>query len=122
MPIRQTVQNLVSAGPLPSEQATVSEIEATQRLLELVTAPLSDEEAQMLLAIFGPDDCFGLAWTVLHLIETAPSALTAKYSQNADNQWVKLLEQRRSHAAGHGATRACPGSGAAGSTTRGPAA
>ena len=22
--------------------------------------------------VFGPDECFGLAWSILHLIETAP--------------------------------------------------
>jgi hypothetical protein len=96
MSIRRAVEDLVNAGPFPSEEATVEEIERTQRLLELITAPVSDEEAQMLLATFGPDDCFGMAWTVLHLIETAPSALTADYSGNADNDWVKLLEKRRS--------------------------
>lgn len=96
MSIRRAVEDLVNAGSFPSEEATVEEIEKTQRLLELITAPVSDEEAQMLLATFGPDDCFGMAWTVLHLIETAPSALTADYSRNADNDWVKLLEKRRS--------------------------
>jgi hypothetical protein len=96
MLFRRAVQDLVNAGPFPSEEATVEEIERTQRLLEVVTAPVSDEEAQMLLVTFGPDGCFGMAWTVLHLIETAPSALVADYSQNADNYWVRLLEKRRS--------------------------
>jgi hypothetical protein len=48
-------------------------------LLEKITKPVSDEEAQALLDPFGPDDCFGMAWTVLHMIETAPSSSTAEY-------------------------------------------
>jgi hypothetical protein len=59
-------------------------------------APLTPAAGQLLLTIFGPGNCFGLAWTVLHLIETAPGALTAVYARNADNDWVKLLERRRS--------------------------
>jgi hypothetical protein len=95
MSIRPAVVDLVKAGPFPSEEATVAEVEETQRLLARVTAPVSDEEARMLVMAFGPDDCFGLAWTLLHLIETAPGAVTVDYSGNADNEWVKLLEERR---------------------------
>jgi hypothetical protein len=95
MSIRHVVEDLASAGPFPTEEATVGEIEETQRRLELITPPVSDEEAQLLLTVFGPDGCFGLAWTLLHLIETAPSALTTDYSKNSDNAWVRLLEERR---------------------------
>lgn len=96
MSIRQAVEDLIRAGVLPSEgEATENELEERQRLLGLVNPPVSDEEAQMLLTLFGPDGCFGLAWSLLHLIETAPSVLTANYSQNSENEWVKLLEERR---------------------------
>ncbi len=96
MSVRQLVAQLASGGPLPAESdATVPQIEAVQSVLEGIAAPLSDEEAQLMLGIFGDDTCFGLAWTVLHLIESAPSALTAEYATNADNYWVKRLETRR---------------------------
>jgi hypothetical protein len=70
-------------------------MQALQSVLEAIAAPLSDEEAQLMLGIFGDDTCFGVAWTVLHLIETAPSALTAEYATNAENYWVRRLEERR---------------------------
>jgi hypothetical protein len=50
MSIRRAVEDLVNAGSFPSEEATVEEIEKTQRLLELITAPVSDEEAQIYLS------------------------------------------------------------------------
>ncbi|MFE7712020.1 hypothetical protein ACFU6I_41130 [Streptomyces sp. NPDC057486] len=47
-------------------------------MLELSWISLSvrfaDEEAHVLAECFGEDLCFGLAWNLLHLIETAPSA------------------------------------------------
>ncbi|MBO8202064.1 hypothetical protein [Streptomyces smyrnaeus] len=94
MAIRRTVQNLVDAGPFPSEEGTEEEIAATQHLLEQIVAPVTDEEAQALATAFGPDDCYGLSWTLLHLIETAPNAQNAHYPQNADNPWVELLNSR----------------------------
>jgi len=46
-------------------------VERWQNLLAAVKTPVSDDEARALVRVFGPDDCFGLAWTLLHLIETA---------------------------------------------------
>jgi hypothetical protein len=93
--VREAVEELVGVGRFPSEDATVEDIERTQRLLERVIAPVSDAEAQLLAGIFGPDNCFGLSWTLLHLIETAPGARNADYSDHAENDWVKLLKARQ---------------------------
>ena len=58
---------------------------------------MTDEEAKLLLGSFGPDDCFGLAWTLLHLIETAPGARHLVVEPSAtDNEWIQSL-WRRSH-------------------------
>ncbi|MET7484710.1 hypothetical protein [Streptomyces sp. NPDC005538] len=94
MPIRDEVNDLIEAGPFPSEEASEEEVVETERLLERVTPPVSDEEAQALVTVFGPDDCFGLSWSLLHLIETAPGAQRAHYTENRENAWVKLLNSR----------------------------
>ncbi|NSC21964.1 hypothetical protein FM076_12445 [Streptomyces albus subsp. chlorinus] len=94
MSIRLEVEELVRSGPLPSEEATEEEIAQAQHLLDRITPPVSDEEAQALTAAFGPDDCYGLSWTLLHLIETAPHARDARYRGNATNTWVQLLNAR----------------------------
>ncbi|KOT79200.1 hypothetical protein ADK70_31455 [Streptomyces rimosus subsp. pseudoverticillatus] len=93
MPVRREVQELVDAG-LPSEEDPLEDIERAEQLLESITSPVSDEEAQQLATAFGPDTCFGLAGTLLHLIETAPGASTASYQQDADNWWVQRLNAR----------------------------
>jgi hypothetical protein len=104
MPVRETVEALVAAGPLPSEDAPPMDIEQIQRLLEQVAAPVSDAEAHLLAGIFGPDNCFGLSWTLLHLIETAPGARTADYSIHAENEWIQLLRARQAAAAANSPT------------------
>ncbi|MBE3205745.1 MULTISPECIES: hypothetical protein [Parafrankia] len=94
--LRESVMEVVGRGPLPAEaDATQEAVEVIENLLRKIPEPVTDEEAQELLGMFGPDGCFGLAWYVLHLIESAPNALNAKYEKNSQNEWVKLLEERR---------------------------
>jgi hypothetical protein len=62
---------------------------------------LSDEEARILVGLFGPDDCFGLEWSLVGLVETAPGWLLADCNENTDNEWIQLLRQRVNNAAPH---------------------
>ena len=94
MAIRPAVRAFVELGPLPDCHASVETIRAHERLLE-IEGPVSDEEAAVLLRCFGPDDCFGLAWTLLHLIETAPGGIPIKAAPSAqDNEWIQRLWHR----------------------------
>ncbi|MPY56794.1 hypothetical protein [Streptomyces spongiae] len=116
MPLQCEVADLVAAGPFPAEDAEVEAIEETQRLLERVPKPVTDEEARALATLFGPDNCFGLAWTLLHLIETAPGAGTARYTERLDNEWVQMLNARievgrQSHGGDQGRRCQAPGQG-----------
>ncbi|MEI7055101.1 hypothetical protein WBG06_04730 [Nocardioides sp. CCNWLW239] len=92
--IRQEVLDLVRFGSLPSEDSSDKQIGEAETLLSRLPKLLSDEEANALVAVFGPDDCHGLAWTLLHLIETAPSAQSASYHGDDDDPWIRLLNDR----------------------------
>jgi hypothetical protein len=84
-------------GILPSSAAEVKHILEWQEALQKIRAPLSDEEAVALISLFPAeeDDCFGLAWSLLHLIETAPHWPIDKCLENTiNNPWVILLRQR----------------------------
>lgn len=95
MEVRPEVQRFVDRGPLPSEDdATEEEVTARQNELEAINGPVSTEEAGLLLGTFGPDDCFGLAWTLLHLIETAPSSPVTSPPEPDANEWVRRLWDR----------------------------
>ncbi len=102
MPIRQAVADFLAMGPLPDQEQSVETIQRSQDLLERIEPPVTGEEAMALLGGFGPDDCYGLAWTLLHLIETSPGAQTAEYPADSDNQWVQLLRRRVENARAQG--------------------
>ncbi|WP_147459998.1 hypothetical protein [Actinokineospora cianjurensis] len=92
--MRPEVRDLVDAGPFPDEDADEEIIERTQGLLDRVTSPVTDEEAQALATVFGQDNCYGMSWALLHLIETAPGARTARYPAHPENPWRELLNNR----------------------------
>jgi hypothetical protein len=95
--MQQAVQALKSLGSLPSSiNPDISLIEAIEARLKSVLTPISDEDARVLVSLFGTDDCFGLAWTLLHLIETAPSWPIADALTNIENEWIARLKERSS--------------------------
>jgi len=55
---------------------------------------VADEEAKLLVGVFGTDGCFGLGWTLLQLIETAPNWPETGDLENSANEWVQLLKGR----------------------------
>ncbi len=65
-----------------------------QQLLDSITPPVSDEEARELIKVFGPDDYYGLAWTVLHLAEKAPGWPSEDCLTDTENEWVTTLRNR----------------------------
>lgn len=70
--MRPEIICLVLLGPLPSEsEAAVEHPKQVEALLLSMAKPVSDDEARALMRLFGPDGCFGLAWSMLHLIKTA---------------------------------------------------
>ena len=94
MAIRHCVSALETMGRLPTEQASVHEIQKFQCALGAISSPVTDDEALVLMRIFGEDDCFGLAWTLLHLIESAPSWSKMGAHIQETNQWANTLKQR----------------------------
>jgi hypothetical protein len=65
--MQPAVKMLIELGPLPSSAtATAPVIKAFEDHLSQVQTPVRDEEACALVKLLGPDDCFGLAWTLLH--------------------------------------------------------
>jgi hypothetical protein len=95
--MRPEVEDLVEMGPLPESASAASDLaklEEYQRRLESIATPVSDDEAKALLNLFGPDDCFGLAWTLVHLVETAPDWPLVDCLVDSSNPWVQLLRER----------------------------
>jgi hypothetical protein len=94
--MQQAIHALLQLGPLPEEDAGEPELyDRYGELLDSITRPVTDEEACALVTLFGPDDSsYGLAWAVLHLIETAPNWPIAECLQGRDNEWIRRLVRR----------------------------
>jgi len=93
--MRSSVTQLVALGQFPREQgATAPQVQEFEQVLQKVERPLTKEEAIALLAVFGQDGCFGLAWSLVHLIETAPGWPYAEARLHAANPWVSSLLER----------------------------
>src|SRR5947208_1579637 len=98
--VRRAVAELVAMGPLPDEKH--AEVEALRRREELLAAidrPLTDEEAAALVGLFGPDACYGAAWSIRHLVETAPSwadrVVPARHGERVDSDAAPARPERR---------------------------
>ena len=90
--IRKEIAELVSLGEFPSsENATQEDLDRRAHLLSKISMPVSSDEAEALMSCFGPDDCYEGAWTLLHLIETAPSLPLATKSLLDKSEWLTMV-------------------------------
>ena len=70
--MRPEVELFIADGPLPDWNASDEEIHRRDLQLRATPRPVTADEATALAACFGPDDCYGVAWALVHLIETGP--------------------------------------------------
>ncbi|WNO70358.1 hypothetical protein [Streptomyces sp. AM8-1-1] len=92
--MRPSVQAFVADGPLPDGDASEEEIDRRGQQLSAILKPVTGDEARALLACFGPDDCYGVAWTLLHLIETGPNPVLTTAPEPGGNEWRQRLYDR----------------------------
>ncbi|WAL93189.1 hypothetical protein [Streptomyces sp. Je 1-369] len=90
--MRSEVQTFVGDGPLPDWDVSEEEFDRRERRLTAISGPVTPEEAAALATCFGPDDCYGLAWTLVHLIETAPGPVPQLADPGPDaDDWAEVL-------------------------------
>src|SRR3546814_14526571 len=93
-----------SLGPVPSEARSVPEVARRQTLIQSIAPPLALAYATALADVLGPDNCFGLAWTVRHLLESAPG-WSVEHVPSGSSPLLDTLRGRASNAqdgASHG--------------------
>ena len=67
-------------------------------MLAQVSSPVNASEAAILCTLFGSDSCFGLAWSLVHLIETATDLSDEYLTQLLPNDWIDQLRVSRENA------------------------
>jgi hypothetical protein len=82
MSVRPEIRELAALGQLPLEEAATEEqINKYEAALRPIRAPVTDEEARVLASLFpSAGTTFGLAWQLVHLIETGYRTLTSTYA------------------------------------------
>ena len=90
--MQPAVEELMKLGALPCSQNTnLAKLEKFQNLLNEIEKPISDDEARALILLFGPDDCFGICWALLHLMKLpqAGQLMIASMKQESMDRSVK---------------------------------
>lgn len=97
--MRNEVNELLRLGSFPSSEDVIRSkmvdlVKKYQELILSIEKPVTDEEAEALARIFGVDDFFGLCWTLIDLIETAPNWPIEESFGNIENEWTEMLRDR----------------------------
>ena len=95
--MRTEVAQLVALGPLPSESALPAEVARREQLIRSIGKPVTLDEAIALTTVLGADNCFGLAWSVVHLIESAPT-WSVEHIPKGHSPWLSTLRSRFTNA------------------------
>jgi len=98
MSLRPEVLTLAAFAPLaPEDDWEVDDIDAFAAAIEAVHPPITAEEREALLPVFScshEDSVYGVAWGVLHLLESSPSDGWQERLDTAGHPWLELLTIR----------------------------
>lgn len=93
--MQSAILALTKLGALPRcEDAHDDWLAKFQSYLLEIEQPVSNEDAAELAKLLGPDDCFGMAWTLVHAIETAPGWPLEEAISEANETWKNILRDR----------------------------
>jgi hypothetical protein len=97
--MQPAVVELEKLGPMPSSDKAINEnldnlVDHYAALIESIHKPINDDEARVLVKLFGPDECFGVAWSLLHLVESAPGWPVLDCLEDVGNEWIRRLRER----------------------------
>lgn len=93
--VRKEIRELGIIGALPSEDGADPElIKRIEALYRSIIKPITDDEARVLVELLGNDGCFGIAYSFVHLIETAPGWPLEDCLRNSRKNLVVELRNR----------------------------
>ena len=106
--VRASVDALAGLGRMPTDAQAEAEPDLADRWEAVVgelhaARDVTDDEAAALVQLFPEDDSdsYGVAWTLVHVIESAPGWPVPALAQ-ADGPWADVLRQRLANASSEG--------------------
>jgi hypothetical protein len=95
--MNETYRILEELGPLPDASEAIADgiLEKYEELFESIAPPQGIEEAIILAQLFPKSSCFGLEWTILHLLEKTPNWPLYKVIESClSDEWKSVLLER----------------------------
>lgn len=99
--VRASVHELVQLGRIPTDNEADTEPDRADRWEVLIgemygEGNVTNGEAAMLVPLLPRDesDSFGVVWTLVHVIESAPGWPLNEALAAADGPWADILRQR----------------------------
>lgn len=97
---KQVLDELYEMGQLPADTDSRSDdfpFDRFDELLRQITKPLTEEDAVRLINLSPPLDagCYGVEWTLMHLVETVGVEKLANVLSNSNENEVKKMIQMR---------------------------
>src|SRR5688500_2238758 len=105
MRVRDEIRAIAALGVMPGDlSADEATVERWGQAVDAIVRPVTDEEAVVLMNALPREGytCFGLAWSLLHALETAPGYGPDLVSRSTvTGEWrERLLNRLRNAAAG----------------------
>ncbi|MFS8071075.1 MAG: hypothetical protein ACMG6S_32300 [Byssovorax sp.] len=91
--MRNEVIELVALGPMPDEDGEEEAISAWENGLKMIQRPLTHDEAAALAKCFPPDLGYGMGWSLLHLVESAPDWSSIAHTINTEEWRNRALKR-----------------------------
>jgi len=97
--MRPQVERVLAVAPLSAadeeDDEKLAELEAA---VDALPEPLTDDEARELVRALGPGEAYGIHWSLVHKLETAPGWPVAGALDDDSNPWVRRLRDRAANA------------------------
>lgn len=102
MKIRNEINRLNELGQMPNhDDDTVQDsvIEEYENLLGSINKPINKKEAEILVKLFPKESCYGIEWTLLHIVESVYNTISRDEYNDLiakcnSNEWKETLFSR----------------------------
>jgi len=93
--VQRAIKELVSLGRFPSAgNADTASVSKAEKLIERIETPTTVDEAQAMVSLLGPDDFFGLAWSLIFKLEITKGWAIENIPGNTSETWLPVLKRR----------------------------
>jgi hypothetical protein len=94
--VRAVIARLGLLGPLPEEDADIADgvLERYDDLLRRLVEPLHATDAEVVAGLFPQSACFGMEWTLVHLLENSEGWPSTALQAVNSARWSEVLSTR----------------------------